>query len=220
MRPLTRALALLATLALVLSVPSPAGAITNGQLDAGEHPYVGQLYFYVPDDPDDRFTDPGAWYNCSGTLISPTVVLTAGHCTYGIGSDGTSTTDDPGEDGSGGNDVWVSFLPEPDYSGLVAAPFVPDDNAGRYEDYSDRLDADPTWHRGTAYSHPDFNPDAFYLADAGVVILDEPVVLPEYGEVASLDFLDQFTGRLKAQTLFEAVGYGTHPVLAHGNGGR
>jgi Trypsin len=54
---------------------TPAAAITNGQPDAGRHRYVGLLVF------DDAPGHP-AW-RCSGSLLSQTVILTAGHCTDG-----------------------------------------------------------------------------------------------------------------------------------------
>lgn len=52
-----------------------ATAITNGELDNGGHPHVGILIF------DNAEGNP-AW-RCSGTMLSPTVMLTAGHCTFG-----------------------------------------------------------------------------------------------------------------------------------------
>jgi hypothetical protein len=63
---------------LVLAV-SPASAITNGQPDANEHPYVGLVVFDVVNDDGQQVPS----HRCSGSLLTPTVFLTAGHCTDG-----------------------------------------------------------------------------------------------------------------------------------------
>ena len=73
MKKATLAIAL--ALVLVLSTVGIAGAITNGQPDGNNHPYVGLAVF------DDA---PGhAAWRCSASLLTDTVVLTAGHCTDG-----------------------------------------------------------------------------------------------------------------------------------------
>jgi V8-like Glu-specific endopeptidase len=66
--------ATIAALALVVLAASPASAITDGAPDGEGHPYVGLMVAQ-----DDEGTP---MWRCSGTLISPTVFVTAGHCTF------------------------------------------------------------------------------------------------------------------------------------------
>ncbi len=73
-----RNLILSIALATLLLVAAPAHAITNGQADGERHPNVGALVSPT------QYSD-GTWLYCTGTLISPTVFLTAAHC-----DDGTS----------------------------------------------------------------------------------------------------------------------------------
>ena len=65
--------------ALLLGLASSGAAITNGKPDGNAHPYVGLLVFDVA---GPGGTTVPAW-RCSGALIAPNVVLTAGHCTEG-----------------------------------------------------------------------------------------------------------------------------------------
>ena len=58
--------------ASLLLTATPVLAILGGQPDGNGHPYVGAI--------DVRPT--GRRIPCTGTLISPTVFLTAGHCTH------------------------------------------------------------------------------------------------------------------------------------------
>lgn len=64
----------LTLLALLLLAVASVSAVTWGTPDGDAHPHVGLLVFDVGGSP--------AW-RCSGTLMSPTVMLTAGHCTFG-----------------------------------------------------------------------------------------------------------------------------------------
>jgi len=62
----------LAALAACFALPGSAGAILGGQPDGSNHPSVGLL--------TNRNT------TCSGALISPTVMLTAAHCSFALGT--------------------------------------------------------------------------------------------------------------------------------------
>jgi secreted trypsin-like serine protease len=70
-----RVLAALVAVGLFAASAGSAWAIIWGEPDAGRHPYVAMLAAFNAD-------GTYAW-RCTGSLVSPTVVVTAGHCTYG-----------------------------------------------------------------------------------------------------------------------------------------
>jgi hypothetical protein len=202
---------ILATLvaAMMLAVGLPAGAITQGTPDGNGHPMVGQLLFHVPTATDPRFTEPGAWYSCTGTLIAPTVVLTAGHCVFDVGLDG-----EPTAEGDGGNDIWITFQEFPNLDAILApsSTFAPD-NEARSRAWSRALDEDPTWHRGTARHHPDYDDRSFYMADVGVVVLDKAMKRIPVAELPPAGYLDGVLRDRHDDKLFTPVGYGVQSMV-------
>ncbi len=120
-----RKILLIVSLLMVLSA-TPALAVKNGNLDGDEHPMVGLMVAL------DRAGNP--LWRCSGTLISPTVYLTAGHCTEAPAASATIWFDADVESGIPGNGY--------PFEGEVF---------------------------GTAYTHPQYDPNAFFVRDAGVV---------------------------------------------------
>jgi secreted trypsin-like serine protease len=89
--------AVVATVVALCLLPGSASAIVAGELDGDAHPNVGFLAL------EDAF---GPFF-CSGTLVAPTVVLTAGHCVAGV-TDAQVSFDSvapppPGEPGSEGH---------------------------------------------------------------------------------------------------------------------
>jgi V8-like Glu-specific endopeptidase len=108
-----RWLSILVVAGAALALDAPAGAITNGTADGGRHPNVGGLVAAT------AYSD-GTWIYCSGTLISPTVFLTAAHCDEGVDGRVRVTFDTAYQDG----DVTYSgtFHADPQYPGPQSDP--------------------------------------------------------------------------------------------------
>jgi hypothetical protein len=168
----------LATAGLLLALAStPATAITGNYTNDFDHPFVGLAVFY---DAQGEFS-----HRCSGSLVSPTVVVTAGHCTEGVTEARIYFEQDAGAhyDPATGIDP-VSGYPE--WGGVT----------------------------GTAhnYGFADFVgfPDT---KDLGVVVLDEPIgnskyTITEFGVLPAAGFLDQAARRGTDYAWFTMSGYG------------
>ena len=175
------ALAALAV-AILAAVPlaAPASAITGGEPDGNAHPNVGLILFYDSE---------GRW-RCSATLVSPTVLVTAAHCTTGtLGS--TFVTFD-------------SVIAETEPS-----PFAP--AADVTKGYTDAEIAKMGGYSGTAYTHPNYSnfTDLNNWNDVGVIVLDKPIRGITPAPIARVNYLNQFTPEILNQTVFDVVGYGT-----------
>jgi hypothetical protein len=220
-----RLAALAAVMALLLAV-SPAAAITRGGVpDAGEHPMVGQLIFYVPDALPSLYgaDEPGGWFSCSGTLVSATVVITAGHCTFAVGENSVSTTTEENRftaedgNGSGGNDVWFTTTADGSQWNGWPENFDADGNLNfptqeaRYDARSTFLNNDSDWVRATSFPHLEYDDRAFFIHDVGVIVLDEGKPGP-YATIADENHLEMYAGR-RNNHRFEVVGYGLEKVL-------
>lgn len=163
---------------LLAAVAAPALGITWGQPDGDAHPNVVAILFQRPD----------GLYSCTGTLLTPYVVLTAAHCTEEAGVVNIRT--------------WVRN--DPDIDAAIAKELGTYPNALAW--------LNDTWVSGDAIPHPLYNdfsqfPDTY---DVGVVLLDEPIFVAEYGELPSLgqfDFLRTARGPIGKRSAV-VVGYG------------
>jgi hypothetical protein len=105
---------------MLLGLTLPAAAITFGEPDGDAHPYVGLVVFDGEDSPI------GTPWTCSGTLLSPKVFLTAGHCTYYADEARVWFDPDPSDNPDYPDDGWSSVAAEiythPDFDGYLSFP--------------------------------------------------------------------------------------------------
>ncbi len=173
-----------AVLGLVTVPALTASAITGGAPDGDGHPNVGIILFY----------QDGGRYRCTATLVTPTVLLTAAHCTAGTSGKTIVNFD--------------STIAEEPPSGI---PPAADPAAGYTDGGSFTDDRGRTWYAGTADTHPNYSDftDLKNWNDVGVVVLDEPIKGVTPAKLAPANYLDKVQRRDFAHTLFTIVGYGT-----------
>lgn len=171
-----RLVTLLVICAATLAIAVPIRAITDGELDGNRHPAVVLLLMEVNGKPA---------FRCSGTLLAPTILLTAGHC-----------AGEPGE-----------------FSGMRV--FTESDvDSGTKNGTNNYPFAGPNSVEAVAWaSHPFFTEAQFFLHDVGVVVLQSPGVklkAGSYGVLPQEDELDSLHPR--ASTVFTSVGYGVQAI--------
>jgi secreted trypsin-like serine protease len=159
---------------LTVAIAAPAGAITNGEPDGDDHPQVVLILMEI---------DGAPAFRCSGTMIAPTYVLTAGHCT--------------------------SNFPDGDFSGMRV--FTESDVQNGDNNYPfagpNAIEA-VRW-----AAHPDYDTAPFYFNDVGMIELSEPLVDVPYATLPAIDSLDSLaTRRGRNKATFTAVGYGLQRI--------
>jgi hypothetical protein len=186
------ALAAIAVVALVVLMTGSAFAITGNYVDDYNHPFVGLVVIY---DSNGDFLWRG-----SGSLISPTVVLTAGHVVdtaLGASSARVYFQQDAG----------ANYDPDLEYDPVSGYPM--DDSLDGMSRTSDEL-----------YNYGFSNFAGFpNIHDVGLVILDDPIYMDddEYGELPTAGVLnDLATARGLKKPVFTVSGYGlTYRVQEH-----
>jgi hypothetical protein len=174
---------------------APASAVTGNFEPDDEHPYVGLVVFY---DAEGNFL-----WRCSGSLLTPTVLLTAGHCTDQDAEESPVSARVYFQQDAGANyDPTTGIDPVSGYPETCAAGTLGVTCATSDELY-------------------DFGFDDFAgfpnTRDVGLVILDQPITLSEYGSLAAPGTLDPLaTQRGRQDVTFTVSGYGlsyTNPVF-------
>jgi secreted trypsin-like serine protease len=166
---------MLTLVALFVVIFARTQAVTDGKVDGNAHPAVKLLLMEVGGRPA---------FRCSGTLLSPTVFLTAGHCT--------------------------DAFPDAPYTGMRV--FTESDVQAGIGTTNNYPFAGPNAVEAISWAaHPLYETGPFVLHDVGVVILAEPINLPasQYGRLPSVNQFDSLTTRRGQQDVtFTAVGYG------------
>jgi len=172
---LRKALTLIAmALAAVFFVVPASQAITDGQLDGNGHPAVVLVLMEVNGAPA---------FRCSGTLLSPTIVLTAGHC-----------AGEPGEFSG------IRIFAEADVQSDPTYPFAGGPNTYEATAWS----AHPQFTEAQFFLH---DVGMIKLAGAGV-----PGVT-QFGTLPGVNSLDAMANRRGQQDVtFTAVGYGLQQI--------
>jgi hypothetical protein len=165
---------------IVVASAAPAAAIVGGDLDGERHPNVALIYFYQP---DGRF-------RCSATLVSPTVLVTAAHCTEGVRGKTIVT--------------FASTAPSPTPRAI--------DDTGDGQSQTGYTTTPAGWLSGTAHAHPlwDGKLQMNDLHDVGVVVLDQPYTAAAPQPLPPRNYLESLAsthGGLGKEE-FDLVGYG------------
>jgi hypothetical protein len=167
----------------------PAAAITGDYVEDAGHPFVGLVAFY---DEEGEFLQ-----RCSGSLLTSTVFLTAGHCTdaaTGAVSARVYFQQDAGAHYDPATELDpVSGYPETCAAGTLGTLCATSDELYNY-----------------GFSQSGGLPDT---RDVGLVILDQEIAMPEYGALAAAGTLDGLaTSRGQQELTFTASGYGLTEV--------
>jgi hypothetical protein len=174
------------TTAAAAVVVGEAGAVQGGTPDSATDPafpFVGMSVFYEHGVP---------LWRCTGTLISPTVYVTAGHCA-GLDPD-TGAVPDSAQ-------IWFG-----------AGPIAPGDYSGTGS-CAGSVGYPCSGGDATGSPHPMPGWNGFLTTpnthDAGVVTLDVPYASPAYATLAPVGYLDGLAKKRGKQNVdFVVVGYG------------
>lgn len=173
---------------------APAVAITGDYRPDSEHTFVGLIAFY-----DSNWT---FIHRCTGEMLSPTVVLTAGHC--------TNDPSQPGGAVAAHARIWVLQDVGSHYD-----PNTQHDNVTGYPDsctgtLGDGIAGGWCGESSTLFNYGFDNFAGFpNIHDVGIVILDTPIASDEYATLASANTVDTLANAKGTQdTDMRVSGYG------------